>query len=364
MKDHKIIVHSIVKSSEKEGYAVVTLKNGKKTLRKVYDRKAGELAGRKTIDVEAEIYSFVWNGIHGTDFQFVKNYSTKGIGITKSIKSEMDSCKTKSIPAPVAELETKNSDPELPKHERYEEIKACIQNDIPVYLVGAAGSGKNFTLEQIAKELGLNFYYTNSVHQEYKLTGFIDAGGTYHETEFYRAMKNGGLFFLDEMDASIPEVLVLLNAAIANKYFEFPVGRVQAHKKFRVVAAGNTFGNGADEQYTGRLVLDQATLDRFVVIEFNYDKNVELFLAKGDDSLVDFIREMRAQATQKGIRATFSYRCIISVCKLKNIIPLERVLLISVFKGLDAEVIRTFNPYAGKNKYYEALLKIQGRKAS
>lgn len=103
------------------------------------------------------------------------------------------------------------------RHYQYTTIKACVSSDIPVYLYGPAGTGKNFTLQQIAEDEGLEFYFTNSVQQEYKLTGFIDAGGVYHETEFYKAFTNGGLFFLDEMDASIPEVLVLLNAAIANR---------------------------------------------------------------------------------------------------------------------------------------------------
>lgn len=168
------------------------------------------------------------------------------------------------------------------QHNQYNTIKTCIQNNIPVYLVGEAGTGKNYTLESIAWDLELDFYFTNSVQQEYKLTGFIDAGGKYHETEFYKAFTKGGLFFLDEMDASIPEVLVLLNAAIANGYFEFPNGRKEAHEDFRVVAAGNTVGSGADELYTGRLVLDQATLDRFVIIEFDYDRNVELHLANNN----------------------------------------------------------------------------------
>ena len=77
------------------------------------------------------------------------------------------------------------------KHEKFDQIKTCIQCDIPVYLVGEAGTGKNFTLEQIAQEMGLQFYFTNSVQQEYKLTGFIDAGGNFHETEVYKAFKNG-----------------------------------------------------------------------------------------------------------------------------------------------------------------------------
>ena len=246
------------------------------------------------------------------------------------------------------------------KHEKFEMIKACIDNDIPVYLAGPAGSGKNYTLEQISWELGLEFYFTNSVQQEYKLTGFIDAGGTYHETEFYKAFKNGGIFFLDEMDASIPEVLVLLNAAIANRYFEFPNGKIKAHKNFRVVAAGNTVGSGADEMYTGRLVLDQATLDRFAIIDFGYDRNIEMHIAKGNKELVDFVEAIRAEANTNGIRATFSYRCLGMVTKLERTgLNLKDVLAIAVFKGMEKDTINNFRLYTLNNKYKTALNELQ-----
>lgn len=246
------------------------------------------------------------------------------------------------------------------KHSKFDMIKACIENDIPVYLAGPAGSGKNYTLEQISWELGLDFYFTNSVQQEYKLTGFIDAGGVYHETEFYKAFKNGGIFFLDEMDASIPEVLVLLNAAIANRYFEFPNGKIKAHKNFRVVAAGNTVGSGADEMYTGRLVLDQATLDRFAIIDFGYDKNIEMHIAKGNKELVDFVEAIRMEAETNGIRATFSYRCIGMVSKLeKTGLELKNILEIAVFKGMEKDTINNFRLYALNNKYKTALQELQ-----
>lgn len=246
------------------------------------------------------------------------------------------------------------------KHEKFEMIKACIENDIPVYLAGPAGSGKNYTLEQISWEFGLEFYFTNSIQQEYKLTGFIDAGGQYHETEFYKAFKNGGIFFLDEMDASIPEVLVLLNAAIANRYFEFPNGKIKAHKNFRVVAAGNTVGSGADEMYTGRLVLDQATLDRFAIIEFDYDRNIEMHLANGNKELVDFVETLRTEAHTNGIRATFSYRCITMVTKLeKTGLELKDILAIAVFKGMEKDTINSFRCYNCFNKYKNAMNDLQ-----
>jgi hypothetical protein len=171
------------------------------------------------------------------------------------------------------------------------------------------------------------------------------------------------LFFLDEIDASIPEVLVLLNAAIANRYFEFPTGRVDAHQDFRVVAAGNTVGSGANELYTGRLVLDSATLDRFVVIEFDYDRNVELSLAKGNEPLVNFIRGLRDFSKKNGIRATFSYKCIISVSKLEIAgMDIKTILTIAVFKGIDKDTIRTFKldyTNGSTGKYHYALRDLQ-----
>ena len=272
-----------------------------------------------------------------------KKYETKGYkklngGTSDKIKSELEGKGIKIpqvIPEVVPEVET-------------------------VYLAGPAGSGKNHTVEQIAKELGWNFYFSNSVQQEYKLTGFIDAGGCFHETEFYKACtdENECIFFLDEMDASIPEVLVLLNAAIANGYFEFPNGRVDFdHVHF--VAAGNTVGSGADDMYTGRMVLDQATLDRFAIIEFDYSMKIELAITKNNVELVNFIHQLRKEAQSKGIRATFSYRCMTMITKLENAgMDLVMAMTVSVVKGLDKDTINTLNPF-GSSKYHEALKKIK-----
>ena len=272
---------------------------------------------------------------------------------TPKKKSTKKTQKKTTTTAPKTQIEYTG---ESVKHEKFEMIKTCIENNIPVYLAGPAGSGKNHTLEQIAKEMGLDFYFTNSVQQEYKLTGFIDAGGVFHETEFYKAFKNGGLFFLDEMDASIPEVLVLLNAAIANGYFEFPNGKINAHENFRVVAAGNTVGNGADDNYTGRMVLDQATLDRFAIIDFDYDIKIEMYLAKGNSELVEFIESLRESATNNCIRATFSYRCISMVAKLEDKMDLVNIIKIAVVKGLDKDTVNTLIGGCNcDNKYSEAL---------
>ena len=289
----------------------------------------------------------------------VKKMSTaKQVGTTSSkIKSELEG---KGIELPIIPAVNPQVKSDEVRHEKYEMIKQCLECGIPVYLAGPAGSGKNHTVEQIAKELGWNFYFSNSVQQEYKLTGFIDAGGCFHETEFYKACNDDKdcIFFLDEMDASIPEVLVLLNAAIANGYFEFPNGRIDFdHVHF--VAAGNTVGSGADDMYTGRMVLDQATLDRFAIIEFDYSLNIEMHITKGNAELVNFIHQLRKEAKDKGIRATFSYRCMTMITKLEKAgMDLVVAMTISIVKGLDKDTINTFNPY-GSTKYHKALSQIK-----
>lgn len=363
----KFKVNSIEKA-KKPGYVVITVTY---PTGKVYTYVRKDYSGSAVI--EGYRISYTWSfGTNSYIFKSIeqeyetagkKVTNTSGKSIKDSIKSEMEAKDLVQKAEEIKEEVVKEKPWEAPEgeifHQKFKTIKACVESKIPVYLAGPAGSGKNHTLEQVAKALGLEFYFTNSVQQEYKITGFIDAGGTFHETEFYKAFKNGGLFFLDEMDASIPEVLVLLNAAIANGYFEFPNGKITAHEDFRVVAAGNTVGSGADENYTGRMVLDQATLDRFAIIEFGYDLAIELALAKGNAKLVSFIEDLKKQADEKGIRATFSYRCISMVVKLEAAgMDTEEIIKIAVVKGMDKDTINTFTTTTG-NKYSEALYKVK-----
>jgi cobaltochelatase CobS len=359
MKMKKYIIKSIVKTGEGKAQLKYE-RNGKPvaTSRAVYTNDGAASVLFKGIRLEVNFNDLgVATKIEAKeiyDEKVKREDGTRIDNIKLEIQNEngLDIQKLKvEVPKPAPQ---KKEQPGVIKHMKFDQIKACVEAEVPVYLYGPAGSGKNHVLQQIAEELGLEFYFTNSVQQEFKITGFIDAGGNFHETEFYKAFKNGGLFFLDEMDASIPEVLVLLNAALANGYFEFPTGKITAHENFRVVAAGNTVGTGADEQYSGRLQLDQATLDRFAMIEFDYDRNIELKIAKGNEELVQFIRSLRNQAKQKGINCTFSYRCISMVTKLEGKLELKEVVRMAVVKGLDEDTIRTFNT-SPNNKYSKAL---------
>lgn len=222
-------------------------------------------------------------------------------------------------------------------HEAFPTVVKLVNMDLPVYLSGEAGTGKNVICKQVAEALNIPFYFTNAVTQEHKLTGFIDAGGHYHETQFYKAFKDGGLFFLDELDASIPEVLIILNAAIANRYFDFPTGKVTAHKDFRLIAAGNTFGTGADNVYSGRYNLDGASMDRFNVIPIKYSDKIERAITDNDKDLLDFCHAFRGLTKTSNINCIFSYRALDAITKLKEVLPIKVALKISLIKGMDKD---------------------------
>lgn len=145
---------------------------------------------------------------------------------------------------------------------------------------------------------------------------------------------------LDEIDASVPEVLVILNAAIANRYFDFPNGRVQAHKDFRIVAAGNTFGTGADAEYTGRYQLDASSLDRFAIVEINYDTNIEMAIARGAVDIVDFVHAFRKAVKAADMRYTVSYRAIERLASLRSVFDVKKAISLAIVRGMAIDDLR------------------------
>ena len=245
------------------------------------------------------------------------------------------------------------------QHEKFETVLKFVANNEPVFLTGAAGTGKNVLCKQVADALGLKFYFTNAVTQEYKLTGFTDAMGNYQPTQFYEAFTKGGVFMLDEMDASIPEVLVILNAAIANRYFDFPapIGYVEAHPDFRVIAAGNTTGHGADFEYVGRNQLDAASLDRFAVVRIGYSNAIEDSVA-GDLELANFCREYRKACDEAGLSVIVSYRAIGRLAKMMQVLDLEEALETCLVKGLDKDDLNIIIEKLSEGKYKDALKKV------
>lgn len=187
----------------------------------------------------------------------------------------------------------------------------------PLYFYGPAGCGKSYMAKQIANGLGLDYYETSQAMFAHDLKGYGDAKGEYVSTPFYKAFSKGGVFFLDEVDASAPEALVVLNNAIANGRFDFPViGMIEAHPNFRVIAAGNTRMTGATLAYTARQCQDTSFKNRFFFELVGYDERIELALAGGDKNIVEFAHDIRKAARETNILQLCSYRQISDMATL------------------------------------------------
>ena len=232
--------------------------------------------------------------------------------------------------------------------EDFEEMLTYLSEGVPVYMWGAAGCGKSHTARQLADALGLPFYESMQVMFAHDVKGYGDAGGNYQSTPFFKAFTEGGVFFLDEVDASAPEALVVLNTAIANRRFDFPiVGNVTAHPNFRVVAAGNTAMTGADLEYVARSVQDAATENRFSFFEMHYDRRVELpVCAGGDEVLMSFITDLRQAIRAANIIKCVSYRQT-KLLADPDLLKFGRVKALrrNVFKGMEADEIRIIYGY-------------------
>jgi cobaltochelatase CobS len=212
-------------------------------------------------------------------------------------------------------------------HKELKRVVSRLNAGYNVYCYGPAGSGKTTLAAQAATALNLDFYHTGALLMKYELTGYNDAGGNYVSTTFYECYKNGGLFLFDEIDASNPQAVTAFNQAIENGEMTFPCGLVKVHKDFKVIAAANTAGTGATNQYK-RNALDGATLDRFARIELQYDLDLEVRLAiaeyqriAGNDanlspaySFITTVQQAREKAAEKRIDVIISPRSSIRGC--------------------------------------------------
>ena len=164
---------------------------------------------------------------------------------------------------------------------------------------------------------------------------------------------------MDEIDAGNANVLITINAALSNGLAAFPDAMVPKHEDFVFIASANTFGNGANRQYVGRNQLDAATLDRFAIIEWFIDDELEENLSFGLNGTAWYmaVKAARDYVADKKIRALISPRATQKGCKLLDIgQPLDEVIDATMLgsvpddKKQDVRQVATtiFNKYASK----------------
>lgn len=202
-------------------------------------------------------------------------------------------------------------------HPQFEKVCKLIGQGINVLLVGPAGCGKTHLAHMVATALGRPFgsvSYSAGASESWLLGRLLPTGDggkfEYQRSRFCELYEQPSVFLHDELDGADPNMLLTLNSALANGGFDNPVNgaRLTRNAQAAQVASANTFGTGAGAMYVGRAQLDAATLDRWYIIEMDYDREYEKQLAPRH--VTDYVWSLREKTQAAKVRRVISTRAI------------------------------------------------------
>lgn len=201
-----------------------------------------------------------------------------------------------------------------PKHARFEFLLRAATSRLPngyapgIFLQGEASSGKTTGAKMLAEALKLKWYFNGAISFPHEMLGFIDGAGKYHRTPFRDAYEHGGVYTFDEVDRSDPVALLAVNPHLANGVATFPDKQVQRHPDCIIVCTANTWGLGADANYSGATKLDAAFLSRFPIrINWDIDPSLEEKIVAHPEWL-ERVRVARQRARTVGLKVMIDTR--------------------------------------------------------
>lgn len=211
-------------------------------------------------------------------------------------------------------------------HKDFKHALDILTSQGKLFLKGEAGTGKTYLAEQLADAMSLEFdslSLTAGISEGY-LIGRTNIQGDFISTRFIELYENGGVFLLDEVDAADSNTLLILNKAISSNSMPVPMRTdnpvAKRHENFFIICASNTWGNGAEMDYAGREVLDEAFLNRFSVakLELDWDVSLERELLKTDLELCDRLHELREKCKKHSLNRIITTRTILDAFKYKQ----------------------------------------------
>jgi len=188
-------------------------------------------------------------------------------------------------------------------------LARLIGDGLNVWVAGPAGSGKTYTVIQLATLLGFRVFRVPCSKQTpaslfmgfQAATGVYTPGIVWHAVE---AQRNGekSLIVWDEYDRLPAGIAVQANGLLDGSAVTFPHGETLslADLGIRQVVCGNTFGAPTPE-FPSAEKTDRSTLTRFVKLFWDYDETFERALYPDVADFVTFGQALRAAARRLGV---------------------------------------------------------------
>ena len=186
------------------------------------------------------------------------------------------------IPATAAQMQSITSDertfatvdPTFVPWGSFKDITRIIKSEMfyPTYVSGLSGNGKTFMIEQACAKLGKEFIRVQinpETDEDDLLGGFrlIDGETVFAKGPVLKAMENGAILLLDEIDRATNKIMCLQGILEGKPVLVKKTGETISPKKgFNVFATANTKGKGSDDgRFTAASIIDEAFLERFTI---------------------------------------------------------------------------------------------------
>lgn len=157
------------------------------------------------------------------------------------------------------------------------EVIKLLSSKFPLYLYGPSGTGKSTLIRWAASIFNLPLYEITA-HGRLESTDLIgsyqlkDGKTFWQDGPLTLAMRNGGIFLINEVSLLDPSTTTGLNTILDGQPLVVPETSevIVPHDAFYFVTTDNTNGQGEELIFSGTLIQNQAFMGRFILKEASY----------------------------------------------------------------------------------------------